>query len=119
MTFDSAEHALKLNIIKCAFTEMIGTNLVQENQDSRIISVNMPRHEFSKLTIKESHFIRNSKVKVLTVNVLSGTSALVTLHGLVITNNTATSTLVEINGNTISFNVILSVLLVNYGLAVA
>ena len=53
----------------------------------------MPKDKASELTINESRFIRNSKIKILTVYAFSvgNYDVSVSLHGLDIVNNTATS----------------------------
>ena len=95
--FDITEHQSYLTITKRTFTEVIGY-LFQEIKDFRVILVNMPKDKASELTINESRFIRNSKVKILTVYAFSvgNYDVSVLLHGLDIVNNTATSALVEI-----------------------
>ena len=100
--FDITEHDSNLTIIKCTFTEVIGYRPAYNinNQDKGIFSVNTEKDVTSVLTINESRFIRNSKVKLLTVHALpekANYHVSVILTGLDIINNAGTSALVEIN----------------------
>ena len=122
VSFDIRKDDSNLTIINCTFTEVIAyyhTNEINMDKDTRIIFVTMQEKIKSALTINESHFTGNSKVKVLTVHTFSELGnyyVSVLLHGLVIINNTATSALVEINSYTLEFgslNVNLSNLLVD------
>ena len=106
VSFDITKPNSYLTITKCVFTEVIGYHDDKfNNQVNTILLVNMQKLIHPTLTIDESRFIRNSEVKLLTVNALPEIGLYhvsVLLHRVVIIKNTATSSLVEINRNTIS-----------------
>ena len=126
VSFDITKNS-NLAIINCTFMKVVAypsmqvtnTNEINNNQDTRIISVNTQEDQDSVLTINESRFIANSIVKVLTVQALPKVNTyhvIVILHGLILINNTATSELVEMNCYTTSneyLGVTLSNVLVN------
>ena len=70
MSLDISKDASSLTIIKCTFTEVIDYHSADEiiKQGTKILLVNMQKDLTFALTINESCFIRNSKIKLLTVN---------------------------------------------------
>ena len=103
MAFGITEHNSNLTITKCTFMEVTSFHHFINDlnkQDTRILLVNTEKDVTSVLNINESCFIRNSKVKLLTVHALpekANYHVSVILTGLDIINNAGTSALVEIN----------------------